>query len=244
MGLFGGDKKVDLFTTGQRNLFDAMSGQLQSQIGQPGPQYTGPTVPTDNPTQQAAFGYAGSLLGRLGAPDAAIASMLKGQSANAVDPQAYYRDAVLNPANQAYQDAQRQLEAQYGGSWGQTGAFQDVMQENAARYGTGIGQIMAQLALENQDRSNQQRALGVQSSFGQTNDISNTLGTMLTVGGEQRGQVAEKNAGMRNEWEAQQAYNNPWLGFLGPVLGTSSFGIGQERGLVNKIIDPAGLLGG
>lgn len=235
MSLFGGTQKVDILTGGQKTLLNSLSDILGAQLGKSGPVYGGQVTPGTNAIQQNAFDYAGGMLGQMPDTTGAINSMIAGQSANALDPQAYAQQAIIDPARLAYEDATRELEARYGGTWGQSGGYQDIMQENAARFGTGLSQTLADFARYNQDTSNAQRQAGIGASGQQSNTIANTLGTMLGVGAEQRAQQGQQNLEQYNRWNAEQAYNNPWLGLLGPTLGTQAYGIGQQQGILPQV---------
>lgn len=230
--MFGGSEEVDLLTGRQRGLIRDLSIQLEGEIGQSGPVYEGQITPDATANQQLAFDNVGGLLGQANQADPQIQAMLQGQSANGIDPAQYAQESIYDPAKLAYDDAREEMEAMYGGSWGQTGGYQDIMQKGAARFGVGIGNEMAEFARYQQDTGNQNRAMGVDASFGQTRNLADTYGTLLGVGGEERSIEGQRNNEDLSRWQQGQDYNNPWLGFLGPALGTQAFAIGQQEGWV------------
>ena len=228
---FGGSESIDVLTRGQKQLLNKGTGILEEQFGQAGPVYEGQISPDANYNQLLAFGGAPSMLSQTGDTNPAVQSMLQGQSAyGPIDQEQYFQQAIYDPARQAYEDEKRVMESMYGDTWGQTGGYQDIMQKGAARFGTDIGAQHGQFMLDQQNIANQQRAMGVEGSFGQQSNLADTYQNLLGIGGEQRsieGQGLEEEF---NRWNAGQDYNNPWLGFLGPLVGTQAYAVGQNPG--------------
>lgn len=247
MSLFGGTQKIDLLTGGQRRLLDDLTGQIQDNIGVSPDIYQGNVVPGMSRQQARGLGIADMLdPNRIPGLDSAIGDMVAGRGANGLDSDAYYRDAVYNPAKLALDDELRQIEARYGSSGGMSGGFGDAIGQGVARFGTGIGQVMADLAREERTLADARRAGGVSAAFGRTNDIASSAAALLgPIGGVERGIQSELNLGDLNSWQASQDYNNPWLGFVGPALSTQAYGVGQQQGILPGIAGATGaLLGG
>ncbi len=226
----GGTEKTSLLTGPQNRTLRSLNELMSSQLGRSAPVYEGQITPDATGNQLAAFQGVQGLAGQAGQAQPAINDMLQGQSVDGFNGEQYRKEAIIDPANLAYQDALEQMEAQYGGSWGQTGGFQDIMQKETARYGVGLGQTLADFAMNERDTANQQRAAGVDANFGQTENLANAYQAQLGMGGEERSIAGQQSSEDYNKWQAEQAYNNPWLGFLGPALGTQAFSVGQEQG--------------
>lgn len=247
MSLFGGSEKVDLLTAGQRSLLNDLTGRIQDNLGVAPETYGGPVVPGLSRQQSRGLGIADMVdPNRIPGLDGAISDMVAGRGAGPFDSEGYYRDAVYNPAKLALDDELRQIEARYGSSGGVAGGFGEAIGAGVARFGTGIGQVMADLAREERTLADARRSGGVQAAFGRSNDIASSAAALLgPIGGTERGVQAELNLGDLNAWQASQDYNNPWLGFVGPALGTQAYGIGQQQGIIPGIAGAAGaLLGG
>jgi len=240
--VFGGSQTVDVLTRGQRSLLNSLTGDLQGQLGQGVPAYQGQITPDATANQLAAFQGVGGLGALFGEYDPQIASMLAGESAGDFNAEDYAQQAIYNPALLAYEDAQRDLEAKYGGSWGQTGGYQDIMQKGAARFATGIGEELADFSMYQQDTANAQRGLGVDASQQRTRNLADTYDQMLDFGNEERSIAGQSLGEDFNRWQAEQDYNNPWLGFLGPALGTQPYAVGQQPGWLSGVTNPGNFL--
>lgn len=242
--LFGGSEKIEILTPAQQGLLNDLTKQIRANIGESGPVYEGQVTAELSPLQRMGLDQAGRLGAGIPGVDSAIADMVAGRGAIDFDADRYYTDAVYNPAKQAFDDELRQIEARYGASGG--GGFADALGQGAARFGTNIGSMMADLAREERGLADARRAGGLTAAFGRNADIASTSANLLgPIGGVQRGVQSEMNLEALNKWNAGQAYNNPWLGFVGPALGTSAYAVGQQQGMLPGIAGAVGgLLGG
>lgn len=228
--IFGGSQSVDVLTRGQKRLLNDLTGMLQGELGQAGPQYDGPLAPGLSGAQRQGLGIAEVLgSGSIPGVDSAISDMVAGRGAGEFDADTYFTQAVLNPAQQALDDEMRAIEARYGAQ--NSGGFANALGEGVARFGTNIGAQMADLAREERGLADARRAAGVSASFGRNQDLASTAAALMgPIGGIERGVEADLNLADLNKWQQGQAYNNPWLGFMGPALGTQAFGVGQQQG--------------
>ena len=246
MSLFGGPEKVSVLSDDQKRLMSTLTPFVQREIGKGGPVYDGPIAPGLSQTQRTGLGIAGTLaLGGIPGVDGAITDMVAGRAAGGFDRDGYYQDAIVNPARQTLDDELRAIEARYGSNTGMSGGFGDAIGEGVSRFGTNIAGMLANLTREDRSIAQSNRAAGVNASFGRNQDIASSAAALLGAGGIERGVQAEQNLEGLNRWEAGQAYNNPWLGFVGPILGTTTHAVGQKQGIIPGIAGSVGgLLGG
>ena len=241
MSLFGGSESVDLLSDDQKRLMRTLTPFVTREIGKSGPVYDGEIAPGLTRTQQAGLGVVNSLgANRVPGIDSAIAEMVAGRSAGDFDQAGYYQDAIVNPARQTLNDELRAIEARYGSNTGVSGGFGEAIGEGVSRFGTNIAGMLANLERENRTVANSNRSAGIGASFGRNQDIASSAAALLGAGGIERGVMAEQNLEGLNRWEAGQAYNNPWLGFVGPLLQTQTHAVGQQQGIVPGIAGAVG----
>lgn len=237
--IFGGREKVSTLTKPQTGVVNTLSRKLKNILknDEAGPVYEGQIAPGVNANMLAAFEGAGQL-GQNTELSGAISRLLSdtGESPGVED---YYQRSVVAPARQEFNDALRQVDARYGDTWGQTGGHQQMVAEAASRFGTGIGSVLGELVYNDQqaalDRQLDRQNVGIQGALGQSQDERGRLSTMLGIGDYERGIEGENLAEDYAKWEQGQVYNNPWFGFLGPAIGTQTFGYGEKPGLLQQV---------
>lgn len=202
-----------------RGLTNDLGALMRGQLGQSASTYGGQLVPNMNANTESVLGAAGGLLQGDPNRDAAIQSLLSG----AGDPQgvrAYYQ-SQLAPAQKGFLDSLRVIDDRYGDTWGASGAHGKVVGDATANYGIGLNQLLGQLTYDDRNAARDRMSTGVSASLASSQDQMSRLGTLLGFGDYQRGLEGEKIAADYGQWQAAQAYNNPWLGFLGTTLGTA-----------------------
>lgn len=245
MSLLGGPKKINVLTKGQKKNLQGINSLLQDNLNVGMDAYGGTVTPGASALQNQVFQQGGgAMLGAAGQSSSAISDMLAGRNATGFNDADYFQNSVLNPAKQAFNDEQRQMEAKYGGSWGQTGGYQDAMQKGVARFGVGLGQQMSDYALNNRNEANRNRLSGVQGSLAQSQNLADTYQNMLNFGGDQRAIDGQQKGEAYNKWQSEQAYNNPWLSLMGPALGTQAFAVGQQQGALGAATGAANAVTG
>ena len=210
----GGIKSRDL-----RKLIDNLAETMVANLGQSGPVYGGQLTPGVNANTQSVFDSAGGLLGVNPQQSAAISSLLSGRG----DPagvQAYYQSQIA-PAEQQFTDALKQIDGRYGNTWGTSGAHTRAVSDATANYGLGMDELLGNLVYQDRNAAADRQVQGVNASLGASQDYQSRLSSLLGIGDYQRGIQGEDIAANYNQWNAGQAYNNPWLGFLGTSLGTA-----------------------
>lgn len=225
-----GDSGGQIMSRDVRKLTNELGALMRQQLGQGVPTYTGPLVPGLNENTSAAFSAAGGLLGGDPNRDAAIASLMSG----AGDPEAvrrYYEESVLAPSQRDFNDALRVVDELYGDTWGPTGAHMKAVADATSNYGIGLGQVLGDLVYQDRNAARDRQAVGVNASLGASQDYLGRLNSMLGIGDYERGITGEQYAADYGQWQAGQAYNNPWLGFLGTSLSTAQPSAPQSGGL-------------
>lgn len=238
--MFGGREKVPTMTGTQKDLVNRISLNLKRYLDtaprdfsfEP---YEGQIVPDVNANTQAAIDQAGGLLQQDPAMQSAVADLLSG----AGDPESvrqFYEQSVVAPAEQEFEDALRLVDDRYGDTWGPTGAHQRMVADATSRFGTGIGSVLGELVYRDRNAARDRQYQGVQAGIGANTDYMNRLGATLGIGDYQRGLQGEELAGDLAKWQQSQPYNNPWLGFLGPALGSQTFAYGEKPGLLEQAV--------
>lgn len=214
-----GDAGGRVMSRDVRGLTNDLGKLMRSQLGQGVATYGGQLVPTMNANTEGVLGAAGGLLTGDPNRDAAIQSLMSG----AGDPagvRSYY-ESQLAPAQKGFMDSLRVIDDRYGDTWGTSGAHGKVVGDATANYGIGLNQLLGQLTYDDRNAARDRQIAGVSASIGNSQDQMARLGTLLGFGDYQRGLEGEQIAADYGQWQAAQAYNNPWLGFLGTTLGTA-----------------------
>lgn len=218
-GLFG-DSGGGIMSRDVRKLTNDLGALMRGQLGQGAETYSGPLVPGMNENTQSVLNSAGGLLTGDPNRDAAIQQMMSG----AGDPEAvrrYYEESVLAPSQRDFQDALGVIDDRYGDTWGQTGAHMGAVADATANYGIGLGQVLGGLVYDDRNAARDRQGQGVMQSLASGQDQVNRMGALLGFGDYERGLTGEQYGADYSQWQAGQAYNNPWLGFLGTTLGTA-----------------------
>jgi hypothetical protein len=239
----GGTETYDPLRPGQKQFLDNASGLLNEQLGRSGPVYGGPMVPGASPLQQQGFQHAGGLMGRGVNTQPAIQRMLSGQ-ADPAAVQEYYQGAVANPAQAGWRNTMDQIGARYGDTYGQSGGLMRGLGQAATDFNTNLSGQLAGLQFgERQgalDRMGQGVGLGLQEQA----QYGNNLRTLMGAGGMQRGIEGQQNQAELARWQQGQAYNNPWLQTLGPmVMGAPALGVQQTPSPFSQVTGALGGLG-
>ncbi len=214
-----GDAGGQIMSPEIRQLTSKLGSLMKRQLGKGVEVYDGQLVPGMNSNTESVLGAANGLLGNDPNRDAAIQSLLSG----AGDPEgvrAYY-ESQLAPAREQFMDSLSMLDDRYGDTWGTSGSHGRVVGDATANYGIGLNQLLGQLTYDDRNAARDRMAVGVNASIGDSQDEMARLGTLLGFGDYQRGMEAEQIGADFGQWSAGQAYNNPWLGFLGTTLGTA-----------------------
>lgn len=227
-----GDSGGQIMSRDVRGLTNDLGSLMRKQLGKGIETYSGPLVPGMNENTQGVFDAAGGLAGQSDPNrDAAIQRLMSG----AGDPagvRAYY-ESQLAPAQRGYTDALRQVDERYGDAWGTSGAHGKAVADATSRYGMGLNSLLGELTYQDRNAAADRQLGGIQASLGASQDYMSRLNSQLGIGDYQRGLEGEQMSADYNQWQAGQAYNNPWLGFLGTTLGTAQPSAPQS-GFIDK----------
>lgn len=225
-------KQVSTLTEGQRAILDSLTTQIQAQMGQGITPYSGQIAAGVSPLQQQAFDLAGALgtTPEAMARGGALQQIMAGTPAYQASPEEYeraYAQGVEAPAMAQWsRDIIPQILHQYG-SGGTAGAVYDMLGRSGADLATNLAGQRAQYRL--QGLHDQQAALeaaagrrlgGIEASAQESLRPILATGAMGEV---QRGITQDQLGEDYLKWSTAQPYNNPWLGFLAPALGTQAF---------------------
>lgn len=225
-------KQISTLTDQQRAILDSLTGQIAGQVGQGITPYGGQIAAGVSPLQQQAFDMAGAFgsTPEAMARGGALQQIMAGTPAFQASPQEYeraYAQGVEAPAlAQWNRDIIPQILHQYG-SGGTAGAVYDMLGRSGADLATNLAGQRAQYRL--QGLHDQQGALeaaagrrlaGIEASG---RESLMPLAVTSQMGDVQRGITQDQLGEDYLKWSSAQPYNNPWLGFLAPALGTQAF---------------------
>lgn len=214
-----GDSGGKIMSPDIRKLTNELGELMRGQLGKGVDAYGGQIVPGMNENTASVLGAASGLMTGDPNRDAAIQSLMSG----AGDPEgvrAYY-ESQLAPSQKSFMDSLRVIDDRYGDTWGTSGSHGKVVGDATANYGIGMGQLLGQLTFDDRNAARDRMATGVSASFANSQDQMSRLGALLGFGDYQRGLEGEQLGADFSKWQTEQAYNNPWLGFLGTALSTA-----------------------
>jgi hypothetical protein len=215
-----GDSGGQIMSTDLRKLTNELGGLLRGQLGKGADVYGGQLTPGMNQNTLDAFGAAGGLMTGNPEQDAAIQRLMSG-AGDIEGVNQFYQQSVLDPSRRDFNDALRVVDDRYGDVWGTSGAHAKAVADATSNYGIGLGQVLGNLVYNDRNAAADRQLGGVQASQSAEQNQMAQLNTLLGVGDYQRGLEGEGLAADYSQWQAGQAYNNPWLGFLGTALSTA-----------------------
>jgi len=225
-------EQIPTLTNSQRAVLDALSGQLEANVGQGVTPYSGQLAAPASALQQRAFslgdafGTGPAAMARGGA----IADIVAGKPAFTTGPEEYeraYQEGVRAPAMAQWnRDIIPQILHQYGSS-GTAGAVIDALGRSGSDLTTQLAAQQAQYRFRGMERGQDaleaaagRQLAGVEAS--RTEDLA-PIALASQLGDVQRGITQDALGEDYFKWSSAQPYNNPWLGFLAPTLGTQAF---------------------
>lgn len=255
MSLLGGPTRVQVQTDGQLDLTNALTNQVNRNVGTGITPYGGQITAGTSGNQQAAFDGVGGLLGpntRFDNANAALKRSMSGTPVTQIDPaarEAYYQQSVVNPARRDFNDTLRGVDARYGDRWSQdSGAHRAAVNDAAVNFGTNMGGIRGDLVYRDEmaGRESAERAAdralgGAGQAFVADANVRQNLGLASMLGGEERAIEGQGRGEDFNKWMMGQDWANPWLGFAGTALSSTPYAVGQKPGVLGAM---GGLLGG
>lgn len=225
MGFFTGDMatgSVGNLSAEQDALLKKLMGVISPQVGAGAEAYSGQMTPGTNELLEQLIGRAGGYVqSPLYQGSENVLSRILNANPDYGATEDYWRKAFLDPAMSTFKKSV--LPSIREGFVGK-GAFLSSGRDKAEADATSdlmtnlTGQLASLMYNEKNDTLN--RALtGVTSAQGLENNIMN----MLNVGGQlQRGMEGEKLAEDYSKWQYSQPYNNPWLQYIMPTVGTQT----------------------
>jgi len=241
-------KQVPTLTGGQRKLLDQLTELLGDQLGQGIQPYMGQVTADLSPLQQSGISFFSNLLPTaqgLSAWNPQQGQAYLNQGASALDTMLadfdptsarnYWNEAVKTPAMQTWQnDIVPQIMEKYAGqNAADSGAMRRAIANSAANMNTALNANLANLLF-----SGEQAQLGrQQQGINQAMNMAMMPGQLAAQQGQMAGMGADLVRQMMgaggvdsahqqqlltdqyNKWATEQAYNNPWLQYLGTALG-------------------------
>jgi hypothetical protein len=220
-----------LLTGSQMGVLNNLTGILKGQIGQGVESYGGSTWAPASGLQTGAFDLVSQLLSGEGPMQgqmfAGLESLMQPWSPEQATQ--WWEQAVKAPAMQAWEtDIMPGVMEQFaavdaaGG-----GGARTALGRAGAELSTNLGATLAGALAQDKGMSNQQllQAAGLAGQY--------PMGLAQLAGGMgqmERGIESERLYEPYQKWLTSQPYNNPWLQYLSPALGTQAYGQYAEPG--------------
>ena len=169
-----------------------------------------------------------------------------------------WQQTVLEPGRQNWQDLQRGIMEKYAGkNAGSSGAVWRELGRAGEQFATNQNAQLGSMMWQAEQAQNARNAQGIGQSMqmaqaptqlmqgiGQVGQQGqNLINQILQAGGTQRGITNQQLGSDYNQWQRQQAYNNPWLRQMQGALGTQAYGepiVTRNKGLGSTLGDLTG----
>ena len=242
----GSSGTQSILTGGQNKLLKDVTGYARNNLGRSVDVYQGSRIPGANANMQAAFGGAQDL----SQANPNIMGAINQQLAGAGDPagvRSMYESA-LAPARTEFDRTLQQVGSKYGDVWGSSGAHQDMVGRTVENYGNNLNSLLGNLTYNDRQAAMNRQLQAIPAAISGDQNQRMGLQSLLDIGQAERGVAAQGAAEDYEKWFAGQAYNNPWLGLIGPALGTQANVMtqtpGQLGGIVNAVTGGVNALSG
>jgi hypothetical protein len=241
-------EKVKTLTRGQRQLLDQLTGLLGDQLGQGIQPYMGQVTADLSPLQQSGISFFSNLLPTaqgLSAWNPQQGQAYLNQGASALDTMLadfdptsarnYWNEAVKTPAMQTWQnDIVPQIMEKYAGqNAADSGAMRRAIANSAANMNTALNANLANLLFSGEQAQLGRQQQGINQAMnmammpgqlaaqqGQMAGMgADLVRQMMGAGGVESAHQQQLLTDQYNKWMTEQAYNNPWLQYLGTALG-------------------------
>lgn len=143
----------------------------------------------------------------------------------------------MDPARREFDRTLQEVGNRYGDVWGSTGAMPEMVARATADYGEGMNGILANMVFNTQQSAADRQANAINPALGVEQQRGQNVAAMYGLGQANRGIESQRNEAEYNKWLSGQWYNNPALGFIEPVLGTQTNGLGQKTGWIPGVMD-------
>lgn len=213
---------MEMLSPEQEALRNQMISQVGGQIGQGVEGYEGQIVPGAGGIQQSTFDMIQQMLG--GGGNVGQSQDVLSQILGGYDPAAakkYWQQNIYDPGKQRLmQDIMPGVMEKYAGSGASTsGAARRAMAGASQRFETDAQGQLADILYRGQESATDRQLRAVQE-VGQMQRTMADIG--LTGGAQQRGIESEQGASDYQQWQQQQAYNNPWLQYYSQTQPVTS----------------------
>lgn len=245
-------KQVSTLTGGQRKLLDQLTELLGGQLGQGIQPYMGQLTADLSPLQQSGISFFSNLLPTaqgLSAWNPQQGQAYLNQGAGALDTMLadfdptsarnYWNEAVKTPAMQTWQnDIVPQIMEKYAGqNAADSGAMRRAIANSAANMNTALNANLANLLFSGEQAQLGRQQQGINQALNMAmmpgqlaaqQGLMAGMGAdlvrqMMGAGGVESAHQQQLLTDQYNKWMTEQAYNNPWLQYLGTALGTQAF---------------------
>jgi len=169
--------------------------------------------------------------------------------------QDYWKQAFVNPAMQNYQQTILPgiAEKYAGQNATSSGAFNRALAESGTNLSTGLNAQLANLLYQGRESQLGRQQTGINQAAQYAGlpaqlagGISDLASQGINVGQQQRAIGQEGLSSEYNKWLSSQPYQNPYMSFLGPALGTSAFEniAYQKPDMLSSLMPMLGQVGG
>jgi hypothetical protein len=210
-------------TPAQSSVLGNLSSVLGGQIGQGVPTYSGELAPSAQPLQASSFNLINSLLsggGLTGQASNTLSGIMEPWNPTAA--QNTWQQEFVAPAMQNY--TQNVLpavkESFIGANAGNSGAADRAIAQSGSNLSTSLNSQLANMLYSGQQQATQNQLQAASQGTG----LESMLASLGLSGGQaQYGVQSGLDTAAHQNWLSGQAYNNPWLNFLGTDLGAKAF---------------------
>lgn len=210
----------------QYGIYEDLADLYQGQIGEGVASYGGDIIPGATGLHGGVYDSAlASMMGGEGTSTDALGRMLSMEPAYEVDPAArerYYDEAFMAPAMQDFQ--QQILPAimeQYNAQgMNRSGFAEGALATAGGNLATDLAGIRADLLYRDEEARRDAASAAYDRALPALGALAGERESLLGVADTTRGIEGEQMAEEYGKWLYEQPYNNPWLAYTEPVIGT------------------------